>query len=306
MSNGFERFFYIIILILALFACGRKPSFNATRAFADLTTQCGFGSRVPNSDAHSKAEEFLFNSLKGTTDLCRRQPFTYFDSLSGQTLVLANIIASYNQSADRRIMLCAHWDSRPRSDFDPDSTKRSLPILGANDGASGVAILLELGRIFQKNPPPVGVDLVLFDGEDWGLNGSENEEGWFLGSKFFAQNLKGYRPRFAILLDMVGDSDLHIYREGISQKYSGEINDYVWEIAKEDHATAFVDSLKHTVSDDHVPLLSNGIKAIDIIDFDYPYWHTQADTPDKCSPQSLETLAKVLISAIYNKKIKTF
>ena len=201
-------------------------------------------------------------------------------------------------------MLCAHWDSRPRSENDPDSSKKSLPILGANDGASGVAILLDLGRVFQKQPPPVGVDIVLFDAEDWGLNGGE--EGWFVGSKFFAQNLKGYRPRLAILLDMVGDSSLDIYREGYSQKYAGEINDYIWETAKNEHATAFADSVKYTISDDHVPLLEAGIKVVDLIDFDYPYWHTQGDTPDKCSPQSLETVGKVLISAIYNKKINTF
>ncbi len=217
---------------------------------------------------------------------------------------MTNVIASYNPKMKKRIMLCAHWDSRPRADQDPDSILAHQPIPGANDGASGVAILLEMGRLFSMQPPPVGVDIVLFDGEDYGLAGEE--KGWFLGSTRFARNLGGYRPRMAILLDMVGDKDLQIYRESISQRYAGEINDYIWSVAKEIGSTAFIDSVKHSVSDDHIPLLSSGIKAIDIIDFDYPYWHTHEDTPDKCSPQSLEAVGRVLVAAIYNKRIEKF
>jgi len=201
-------------------------------------------------------------------------------------------------------MLCAHWDCRPRSENDPDSSKRNLPVAGANDGASGTAILLELGRLFKENPPPIGVDIILFDGEDWGLNGKQT--GWFLGSTFFAENLGGYRPRAGILLDMVGDKDLAIYREGYSDKYASEINDYIWKVAGEIGAAAFKNSVKPTVSDDHVPLLSHGIRAIDIIDFEYPSWHTQGDTPDKCSPGSLREVGDVLVAAIYDKRIEKF
>jgi Zn-dependent M28 family amino/carboxypeptidase len=266
--------------------------------------QCEFGPRVPNSEAHTRAADFLFNSLKSTTDLTRRQQFTYFDSLTGETLRLMNLIASYNPENLRRVMLCAHWDSRPHSDMEPDSSKRHLPVLGANDGASGVAILLELGRLFHESPPPVGVDIVLFDGEDYGLSGAQS--GWLIGSEYFAANMGSYRPRFAILIDMVGDSDLQIYREKYSQQYAADINDYIWGIARENNVGAFEDSVKHTVYDDHVSLLSDRIKAIDIIDFDYPHWHTQADTPDKCSPQSLATVGEVLLAAIYNKAVEKF
>jgi glutaminyl-peptide cyclotransferase len=217
---------------------------------------------------------------------------------------LTNIIASYNPKSQRRILLCAHWDSRPRADKDSDSTLAHQPIPGANDGASGTAVLLEMGRLFKDHPPAVGVDIVLFDGEDYGI--AQEEKGWFLGSTYFARNLRMYKPRLAILLDMVGDKDLKIYREGISQQYSGDLNDYIWDIAKEIGSTAFIDSIKHTISDDHVPLISAGVKAVDLIDFDYPYWHTHEDTPDKCSPASLAEVGRILIAAIYNKRIEKF
>jgi glutaminyl-peptide cyclotransferase len=285
-------------------SCGDKPHFDGNRAYEDLVNQCDFGSRVPNSEAHDKAEQYLFRALQKTTDLCRTQKFTYYDSTTGERLNLTNIIASYNPKSNRRILLCAHWDSRPRSDQDPDTALARLPVPGANDGASGVAVLLEMGRLFQKNHPPIGVDIVLFDGEDYGINGEE--QGWFLGSTYFARNLRGYRPRLAVLLDMIGDKDLKIYREALSQRYAGDLNDYIWAIAGEIGATAFVDSVKHAVSDDHVQLLSAGIKAIDVIDFDYPEWHTHMDTPDKCSPQSLAEVGRVLIAAIYNKRIEKF
>jgi glutaminyl-peptide cyclotransferase len=292
------------VLVLLASSCSDKPQFDGLRAYNDLVKQCDFGPRVPNSMAHEKAGQFLFEALNNTTELIRRQRFTYHDSSTGEDLELTNIIASYNPSSARRILLCAHWDSRPRSDEDPDTALADLPILGANDGASGAAVLLELGRLFKKNPPPIGVDIVLFDGEDYGLSGEE--KGWFLGSTYFARHLLGYRPRLAILIDMIGDKNLRIYREAISQRYSAEINDYIWEIASEVGSAAFVDSVKHVVSDDHVPLLSSGIKAIDIIDFDYPSWHTQEDTPDKCSAQSLAEVGKVLVAAIYNKRIAKF
>ncbi len=201
-------------------------------------------------------------------------------------------------------MLCAHWDSRPRCDQDPDSSYWHTPLMGANDGASGVAILLEIGRLLKIRKPPIGVDIVLFDGEDYGL--SKEKEGWFLGSTYFSENLGLYRPRFALLLDMVGDSSLQIYREGYSERYSKDINDYIWNIANEIGVTNFSDSVKYTISDDHVPLISRGLRAIDIIDFDYPYWHTHDDTPDKCTPSSLAKVGRVILTAIFDKRITKF
>ncbi len=285
-------------------ACSSPPVFDKNRAFDDLEQICSFGPRVANTEAHTKAGQFLYNSLRSTTDICRIQSFTIYDSTAGVSRRMFNIIASYYPEEKNRILLCAHWDSRPFSDQESDSSMMTLAIPGANDGASGTAILLEIGRILKVHKPPVGIDIALFDGEDYGTDNWRG--GWFLGSRYFIQTLKGYRPRAAILLDMVGDSDLMIYREAISQQYAGDLNDYIWKIAAGIGAESFIDSVNHTVSDDHISLLSQGIKAVDIIDFDYPYWHTQADTPDKCSSESLGEVGNVIIEAVFNSGIRDF
>jgi len=295
---------FVLSPAVILFSCDKRPEFSGERAYSDLLMQCAFGPRVANTESHAKAGEFLYNSLKETTDLCRIQRFTVYDSIAGLRRNMFNIIASYYPGRERRIMLCAHWDSRPISDEDPDSSNFGLPVPGANDGASGTAVLLEMARLLKDHQPPVGVDIVLFDGEDYGTD--EWQGGWFMGSKYFVGSLQGYRPRLAILVDLVGDSDLQIYREAISQQYAGDLNDYIWNIAGEIGVDAFIDSVKHTVGDDHIPLLSGGIKAVDIIDFDYPYWHTQEDTPDKCFAESLAKVGRVIVAAIFDERIKGF
>jgi glutaminyl-peptide cyclotransferase len=302
--NSHLKFLAFSIFAAALVSCSRQPRFDSDRAFSDLETICSFGARISDTESHLKAGEFIFNSLKATTDICRIQKFTVYDSIFQKDRNMFNIIASYYPDSKKRIMLCAHWDSSPVSDMDTVAGNQKLPVPGANDGASGVAVLLEMGRIFKKHKPPVGVDIVLFDGEDYGSE--QWVSGWFLGSFHFAGRMGGYRPRLAILIDMVGDRDLRIYREEISEKYARDLNDYIWKIASELESPAFIDSVKHTVSDDHIPLLSNGIKTIDIIDFDYPYWHTQQDTPDKCSAESLGEVGRVLTSAVFDERIEGF
>lgn len=292
------------LLAVVCVGCSGVPEFDGLRAFADLEKQCSFGPRVAGTTGHEKAGKFLFEQLRSTTDVCRTQKFTVYDSIAGIERNMFNIIASYYPESDRRVMICAHWDSRPRSDMDPDSSNIGLPIPGANDGASGAALLLEMGRVLKNNRPPVGIDIVLFDGEDYGS--AEWPGGWFLGSKHFVRSLKGYRPRAAILVDMIGDSDLLIYREAVSERYSKNLNDYIWTIAREVNADSFVDAVKDTVSDDHIPLIGAGIIAVDLIDFDYPYWHTQADTPDKCSYESLAEVGRVITAAIFDPRIRDF
>jgi len=284
-------------------ACG-NPQFDQERAFNDLHKICEFGPRIANTEEHLACGQFIYEQLKLTTEICRIQEFTVYDSLFGIERKMFNIVASFYPDSKKRIMLCAHWDSRPISDRDPDTTKYNLPILGANDGASGVAVLLEMSRILKNNEPPVGVDIVLFDGEDYGSK--DWPGGWLIGSKYFAENLGGYRPRLAILIDMIGDADLNVYREGISEMYAKDLNDYIWTIAKEIGSPVFIDAVKDTITDDHVSLLSKGVKTIDIIDIDYPYWHTQEDTPDKCSAESLGEIGKVLIAAIFDERISKF
>lgn len=285
-------------------SCSDSPQFDSAVAYSDLEKICSYGPRVANTESHLKAGEYIYNSLKQTSDICRVQRFTVYDSVHNVSRDMFNIISSYYPRSKKRIMLCAHWDSRPISDMEPDSSKRNLPILGANDGASGVAVLLEMARILKDHQPPVGVDIVLFDGEDYGTK--EWPGGWFLGSRHFTEKMGGYKPRLAVLIDMIGDADLKLYKEAISQKYAPKLNNYIWEIAAELKVDSFINADGDTISDDHIPLLANGIKSIDIIDLDYPYWHTQEDTPDKCSAESLGEVGKVLTAAIFDKRIEDF
>jgi glutaminyl-peptide cyclotransferase len=297
--------FACIILSLNLVGCqGRPeiPAFDSKIAYDLLKKQCEFGPRTPNSEAHEQCEKYLFDWLAETTAICRTQKFVYCDSAMGDTLRLTNIIASFNPKNKQRLLLAAHWDCRPWADQEADSTLHNKPILGANDGASGVAILLTIARLLQQNSPPIGIDIVLFDGEDYGSD--KFPERWLLGSKYFVKNLGGYKPIGVILLDMVGDSDLRIYRENYSQINARWLNDLFWKAAEIEKASHFSPEVKHTILDDHIPFLQAGIPAIDIIDMDYQYWHTLKDTPDKCSPGSLEEVGRVVLRIIYDKELK--
>jgi len=213
---------------------------------------------------------------------------------------MTNIIASFNKypKGNRRILLCAHWDTRPFADKDPDEKNRATPIAGANDGASGVAVLLELAKILKANVPAVGVDLILFDGEDYGESG--DLENFCLGAREFARNKGEYNPEYGILLDMIGDKDLRIPIEENSQVYAPDIVERIWKRAKKLKLDVFEDEIGSSIFDDHVVLNRAGIRTVDIIDFDYEYWHTVEDTPDKCSPESLYYIGTLLVSLIYD------
>jgi Zn-dependent M28 family amino/carboxypeptidase len=228
------------------------------------------------------------------------QAFVFFDPYAQTEIPLVNVIAGF-EGADRsaeRIVLMAHYDCRPRTDYAADPRLRDKPIDGANDGASGVAVLMELGNLFVQQRPPVDVDLVLVDGEDWGRVG--DSEHYLLGSREFARTDIRGRYRFGVVVDMVGDSSQDIYREGFSERYHPSLNDAVWQTAARLGIASFRDSVKHTVIDDHLSLFAAGVPAINIIDFDYAHWHTEFDTPDKCSAQALENVGKVLTEIIYN------
>ena len=200
----------------------------------------------------------------------------------------------------RRILLCAHWDTRPWADQDTDPKNRQKPILGANDGASGIAVLLEIAQILQSNKPAIGVDIVMFDGEDAGT--SSEERSYAKGSAAFARAYSmGYQPMYGILIDMIGDSDLEIYKEAYSVQYAGHIVEKVWNKAAQLGIREFKAQTGYSIFDDHIPLLERGIICIDIIDFDYPYWHTVEDSPDKCSPSSLEKIGRLLVAIIFDE-----
>lgn len=298
LSTKKEIFLRLFLLAILLFSCSSSSvKFDGERAFAHLLEQCQFGPRYPGSAGHERTRKYLLDKLSFHTNLVKTQDFVYFDESQNVKLELTNIIASFYPEKKERVLLSAHWDTRPMADHDPDTALRSKPILGANDGASGVAVLLEIATIISQRKPKWGVDLIFFDGEDWDTEGDLNE--LCLGSKHFAENKGAYQPKFGILLDMVGDKDLTFYREGYSSMSAHEIIDLVWSRAKSIGLSCFKDSINDFIYDDHIPLLNAGIPCIDLIDFDYPYWHTTQDTPDKCSPESLQKVGDLLIEILY-------
>jgi Zn-dependent M28 family amino/carboxypeptidase len=267
-------------------------SFDGRRAHADLVRQCDFGPRVPGTKAHEQCGAWLSQTLSACADSVETQRFTA--EVGEQELPLSNIVATFNPGGSRHVLLCAHWDSRPTADCDPDPEKRKTAIPGANDGASGVAVLLEIARVLKGSPPKQRVTIVLFDGEDYGPGPAE----MFLGSRHFAETFSGPQVDWAVLLDMVGDRDLEIPQEAISRARAPEVVERIWRAAKQARADAFVNARGPAVMDDHVFLLQHGIPCIDVIDFEYPYWHTLADTPDKCAPDSLAQVGRTILAAL--------
>lgn len=294
------RIYTVLLSIAILFSSctgnTRKPEFSGERAFHYLVSQCDFGPRYPGSPGHEMAERYLSSELDRWCDEIHLQRFSV-RTTSGKDLLLTNIIGVINpkDSGNKRtVLLCAHWDTRPFAEM--DRRFKNAPILGANDGASGVAVLLELARVLSSSRPKVRVLFVLFDGEDYGMDTRD----MFLGSKYFAKNLWKYRPDFGILLDMVGDKDLDIYVEENSQMAAPELVELVWGTAERLGISAFHRDVKYRIMDDHIPLIESGIRCIDLIDFDYPYWHTTEDTPDKCDPESLKAVGDLLLHLLFS------
>jgi glutaminyl-peptide cyclotransferase len=277
------------------------PAFNGKNAYDYLLKQTSFGPRNPNSIGHQQCLQFLESELKKSADKVILQNFT--QQGYNETIHLTNVFAQFKPELTQRVLLLAHWDTRPRAEEDAEPKKRNLPIIGANDGASGVAVLLELAKIFKNNPLPIGVDILLTDGEDYGFSGQDgNTDLYFLGARYFAKTKsQSYTPEYGILLDMIGDRDLQIPLEQNSLRFAPQLMDIVWTTAEEVAVTNFIRVPGESISDDHLALNEVGIPTIDLIDFQYPYWHTHQDTPDKCSPESLEAVGKVLSAVIYTK-----
>ncbi len=276
------------------------PKFDGNHAYQYLIRQCEFGPRVPGSKPHRECLEFLTSELRNYGAQVNHQPFLMKLPRTNKSTTLINIIASFGLDKPERILLCAHWDTRPWADQDSNIENTDKPILGANDGASGVAVLLEVAKSIQIHEPEYGVDIIFFDGEDSGLPGQSDS--YALGSQHFAKNKDTrYRPKFGILLDMIGDKDLQIYQEENSLQYAPDIVKMVWDKAQSLDLTAFIPTPRYEITDDHLPLLRAGIPCIDLIDFDYEYWHTLEDTPDKCSAESLAQVGQLILSLIYDR-----
>ena len=286
-------------------AAASSYAFSPDSAYAFVEKQVSFGPRVPGSEAHRLCGDWLAGKLKafGADVAEQTATLTAFD---GTRLPMRNIFARINPQAGKRILLLAHWDSRPWADHDPDPSRQSSPIDGANDGASGVGVLLELARSLQASG--AGIDILLCDAED--LGEESNDESWALGARHFAANLpeKGYMPAAAILLDMVGAPDATFMREYFSQLADPALADEIWSTAKSlGYGDMFVNRMGSAVNDDHVELIKAGIPTIDIIDYRegsgfFSGWHTSADNMDAISKETLGAVGKVLETYIDKNK----
>ncbi|HEY5564187.1 MAG TPA: M28 family peptidase [Rhodothermia bacterium] len=274
------------------------PAFDGRRALDDVNKLVDFGPRVPGTAGHAAGFEFLRARLDTLADQLSVQPVSLPLS-NGDTLNGTNLIASFNLNPARnaRVMLGAHWDSRPWADRDPDPSRRGEPVPGANDGASGVAVLLEMARLLHVDPPDIGVDILLFDLED---AGADSTVPFAVGSEQFAAKNAHYRPTFGVVVDMVCDAALRLPREGNSHQAARRVVDMVWAAAEDVGADEFLDEVGGSVTDDHVPFLRRGIPVINVIHSPFPdYWHTTADTPEKCSAESLAQVGSVMARVIY-------
>jgi glutaminyl-peptide cyclotransferase len=277
-----------------------RPAFSGERAFELLERQVAFGPRVPGMEGHREQLEWMRAWLSERADTVIAQPFTHATS-RGDTLRLTNLFARFRPELEDRVLLVAHWDTRPTADQAADPELRDEPILGANDGASGTAVLLQLAEMFEQQPPPVGVDLLLVDGEDYGPDSAD----MYLGARHFAANLPaGYAPLYGVLLDMVGDRNPRFPMEGYSAEYAPEVLHRVWGVARDlGYADVFPSTAGGYIQDDHVPLNRAGIRTIDVIDFEYGpgnrYWHTHQDVPANTSGESLDIVGEVIAELIY-------
>lgn len=294
-------------LLFLTFGCGPSgPDFDEDHAFEYLVAQCDFGPRNPGSEGYYACLDFIINELDQSADDIILQDFRYQEQRYRKRYDLQNIIARFNPDASFQTIISAHWDTRPWADQEDNRRDRNQPIIGANDGASGVAVLLELAKIMGETPPPIGVNLVFFDGEDLGVPG-ENET-YCQGSRYFSKNLPIPRPDEAINLDMIGDKQLHLPVEKYSLEYNPNLVRYLWGRADDMGLDAFDITPQYAIYDDHVPLHEiAGIPAIDLIDFKYPnpyanFWHTMNDVPENCSAESLEQVGKLMVDYIYNRE----
>ncbi len=295
-----------ISTISVLSSCNNAvPIFDKGNAFRYLVEQCEFGPRNPGSNGYKQCLDYLQKTLSGFADTVLLQPFVLDDLVNEKSYDLTNIIARLKVDAPQQLLIGAHWDTRPWADEDPDTEKRNDPIIGANDGASGVAVILELARILNASPPPIGITLVLFDGEDMGRSGTPKS--YAQGSLAFAKDLPIEKPDEAIILDMIGDAELHIPIERNSYRQNRQLVKKLWTMAEELSLDAFESRIAYTLYDDHVPLWAEArIPAIDIIDFNYPnsyanYWHTTQDLPENCSAESLGQVGTLLVHYIYGR-----
>lgn len=283
--------------LLALFGLQQPlsafPVISGPVALRRIEAQVAFGPRVPGTKAHSQARDYFVAALKRQTPHVSVESFEV--ESDGRRIPMANVVAVFRPGHGNPAMVAAHWDSRPRSEQDPHPEHRSLPTPGAEDGASGVAVVLEMAKALHDDPPPREVRLVLFDGEDWGTT----VESMFFGSSDYVRRHAKDLPAWGILLDMVSNPRLSIPREGFSSRRAKALTDRIYQTANAmGYGHAFPDREGPEIFDDHLPFLDQGIPVVDLIDFNYPYWHTVHDLPSECSASSLEVVGNVVLKVL--------
>ena len=323
-----------LMLVLTVISCGnsnkksdridavekevvKAPEFNADSAYAYVGAQADFGPRVPNTKAHEECGEYLAQQLEkfGAKVYNQRADLIAWD---GTILKARNIIGAYKPESKKRIMLCAHWDSRPYADNDPDPKNHHTHILGVNDGASGVGVLLEIARQIQQKEPALGIDIIFFDAEDYGTpefyTGQPKQDTWCVGSQFWARtpHVQNYNARYGILLDMVGGKDATFYYEGYSSETARSEMKKIWKKAHElGYGKYFVKADGIPVTDDHLYVHQLArIPCVDIINYDAnnerssfgSTWHTINDTMDNIDRNTLKAVGQTVMDVIYNEK----
>lgn len=328
-----KKLFILLTVTLLLAACGGSPKknepavveaativpiFDADSAYSFVARQVAFGPRVPNSEAHIACGDYLENKLRAYGAEVVTQNVT-LTAYNGDKLQARNIVAQFQPQNRKRVMLCAHWDSRPWADSDPDKANHYKPILGANDGASGVGVLLEIARHLSSVPANIGVDIILFDAEDYGRHdndpytGAGMDHSWALGSQYWARfpHKENYNARYGILLDIVGAPSSTFYREGISDYYASGIVDKVWaQATKEGYGNYFINKEGGMVTDDHLYVNDFlGLPCIDIINCDRnspngfgPYHHTVKDNMEWIDAATLKAVGQTVMAVVYNEK----
>ncbi len=292
------------------------PSFDAASAFGYIEQQVAFGPRHPGSDGHQACRDWLIETFSSFGAQVTAQDFTARD-LQDQKYEATNIIASFHPEASRRVLLSAHWDTRAHGDYDPDPSRHSSPIPGADDGGSGVAVLLEVARLLQATPIKLGVDIVLFDAEDQGKNNGVDPLSWCQGAQYWGRkpHTDNYKAQFGIHLDMVGAKNPRFGKEGFSRSYAPQIQEKIWKMAQGmGYGMFFVNDLTNPVTDDHKfinELLR--IPSVNIINQPLasetgfgPHWHTHSDGLEIIDQRSLKAVGQVVVATVYNTYMQRF
>lgn len=297
------RWSFSLIVALAFMACVKPapppfkpPRFDQERAFQRLRELCAFGPRNHGSEGKAKAEDWIQQVLRDAGAEVTVHSFQHTPKGAAKPESFRNIVAHVNPKQTRRVLIATHYDTHSIADKDGDESRRTEPIIGANDGGSGVAVLLEMAMLWKDQPPPVGVDLIFFDGEDFG-RGPDLDD-YFLGSKAWVRDFPDYRPEWGVVLDMVGDADFGIRKERDSLARASAVVERLWSAAARVKSEGILDERGGLVYDDHTAFLDKGIPVVLLIDFSYKWFHTTADTPDKCSPASLGQVGRTVMEAI--------